>query len=620
MPRSWRSLAFEWIEREDVRHATALLRAALDVGAPRPDEEERLLGTLLEVGLTELASSARSAALLRYAALARSAEARVERCARYAQAQLDEHRLSRSLSDSREIPDKALRLGVRAQLFALADQKADWDAALLELRLMEGHEEEALRHFISIYAVQNDNGREIATWGALAQVAPASRIEGLQRVATLQRRTGQAALARATEDELLAAAPRSAPVIRALAQCAGHAKEFDRARDLYLRLIALDPKDLVARFDLAVVLHALGDAQGALDEVCAALATDDEALRRRAREFMSRRLLRGDHPELRAEALRAEIERTSLTLERGLIWVDLLSARDEVQAAGEVLQRLAARFPRTGALEEALRTHLGATVASCDLPGARALLAGGPHESDLRAAVTLARGGNPASALRVLRDVDPVRASQVLLVEGAPDLAARALTRALRTNPDSAPLLRRLAVAYARAGDSPRAKAALERWLAALPADRSRARHAGLLELGDMHIAARSRSGQRDVGERLFAELQRSEALLNSPSTSVLALGAHTRRVAEIVAYHAQSGLDRDFVRSALAAPAEDLALTVALLARVDSLRPGERRDALARLTRRPYGAWTEADWQAAAAQRPRASGPSQGSSWGTLR
>jgi tetratricopeptide (TPR) repeat protein len=235
----------------------------------------------------------------------------------------------------------------------------------------------------------------------------------------------------------------------------------------------------------------------------------------------------------------------------------------------------------------------------------------------VRVAEGMLRAGDRRAAERALSTLDPVLASQVASAAGAPDLAVRILKRALREQPNDRYLPRRLAVAHARAGETTRAASQLERWIELLPPHHSRAHHAALMELGELYATTGSRSGLRDVGEALFTALGGSHALLALPQSSVTALRLHEERVAELLDFHVRHDLEREFVRGALAAPPEDLALTTALAGR--ELRSSEREALARRLARRPFGAWTDGEWRAAVAAIGERPAPPP-ASWGRLR
>jgi predicted Zn-dependent protease len=590
-------LAFEWLEREDLPRATKLLRAALQSGG----DETRLLGALVELGLSDATPSERAAALLRHAELAREPTQRVARVAYFAQVMAEDGRIPRALSEVRKLADVPLRVALEAHLHAAAGDTVACAAALQELRALDSSGEESLRHTATLAEATGETVNAIAAWTELAERVPRARVEALQELARVQRRAGLDAPAREVEDALVAAAPRNVAVLRDVALRAARAKEHDRARELLERVLALDPRDAASRYDLAQVYFALGAREAAIDELCAVLTADDEALRKRARQYLMHTVLRAEHVELRSEVARIEAERTELTLERGLLWSALLRERALERDAVEVLHQLLAREPLTGALAEQALAAYGASfdrsLGGVTASQLRATLeAHGGGEALWLAEATL-RAGNVRGAERALEALDPVLASQVALALDAPELAVRLLKRAVREQPaDSAPM-RRLAVAHACAGETGRAVARLEDWLSMLPADHSRARHAALLELGELHALSGSRSGLREVGEALFAALAGSHSLLSAPQTSVMALRLHEERVADILEFHLRHDLEREFVRSALAAPREDLALTVALAER--ALRPSERKALEERAATRPYGAWTESEWRA---------------------
>lgn len=609
-------LAFEWLDREDTPRATKLLRAALRSGA----DETRLLGTLVELGLVDASPGERSAMLLRHAELAREPTQRVERAAHFAGTMAKDGRIPRALSDVRQLDDDLLRAALEAHLYAAAGNVDASAAALQELQALDPSGEEPLRHAATLAEANGKTEDAIAAWSALAERVPRARVEALRELARVQRRAGLAAPAREVEDALLQAAPRNVAVLREVAQRAAHAKEHERARDLFERALALDPLDVASRYDLAQAHFALGARDAAIDELCAVLTADDEALRTRARKFLTHTVLRAEHPELRSEVARIEAERTELTLERGLFWSALLRERSVERDAALILDRFLAREPFSGALAEQVLAAYGTSfdLSLGGVPSAQlraALEANGGGEA-LWLAETSLRADDRRGAERALEALDHVLASQVALALDAPELAVRTLKRALRDRPDSLELLRRLAVAHASAGETSRAVARLEDWLAKLPASFSRAHHAALLELGELHAVTGSRTGQRHVGEALFAALAGSQALLSAPETSVTALRLHRERVADLLEFHLRHDLEREFVRGALAAPPEDLALTATLIDR--ALRPSEREALAARLAQRPYGAWTDNEWRGTVSAQSESPEPAR-AKWGQL-
>lgn len=609
-------LAFEWLEREDLPRATKLLRAALRSGG----DEARLIGSLIELGLADASPAERAATLLRHAELARDPTQRVERAAHFARQMAEDGRIPRALSDVRRLEDDLVRVALEAHLHFAANDRDSCVAALQELQALDPSGEDLLRHEAALSEASDDAPSAIIAWTALAERVPHARVEALRELARVQRRAGMAAPAREVEDALLQAAPRNVAVLREIAQRAAHAKEHERARDLFERALALDPHDAASRYDLAQAYFALGARDAAIDELCAVLTVDDLALRARARKFLTHTVLRADHPELRSEVARIEAERSELTLERGLLWSALLRERSVERDAVAILDRLLAREPLSGALAEQVLAAYGTSFDHS---------LGGAPTSQLRAAIE-AQGGSEAlwlaeaalraadrrGAERALGALDPILAGQVALALDAPELAVRVLKRALRDRPDDLDVLRRLAVAHASAGETGRAVARLEDWLANLPAELSRARHTGLLELGELHAVTGSRTGQRRVGEALFAALAGSHELLRAPQTSVSALRIHHERVTELLEFHLRHDLEREFVRGALAAPLEDLALTVALAGR--ALRPSEREALAARFATRPFGAWTDSEWHATLSTRDPSPEPAR-AKWGRL-
>ncbi|MGP8174765.1 MAG: tetratricopeptide repeat protein [Terracidiphilus sp.] len=116
--------------------------------------------------------------------------------------------------------------------------------------------------------------------------------------ALVERNAGQTAAAVADLEAMLAKYPRSRDGLRELGFSYYQQHDYARARDIYLRLQAVDPDDLAAHYQLAILYRRLGDkAKAAIESAKFADQKDDPTASTYALEFLSK------HPEVAAESV-----------------------------------------------------------------------------------------------------------------------------------------------------------------------------------------------------------------------------------------------------------------------------------------------------------------------------
>jgi len=116
--------------------------------------------------------------------------------------------------------------------------------------------------------------------------------------ALVERNAGQTAAAIADLEAMLAKYPRSRDGLRELGFSYYQQHDYARARDIYLRLQAVDPDDLAAHYQLAILYRRLGDkAKAAIESAKFADQKDDPTASTYALEFLSK------HPEVAAESV-----------------------------------------------------------------------------------------------------------------------------------------------------------------------------------------------------------------------------------------------------------------------------------------------------------------------------
>jgi tetratricopeptide (TPR) repeat protein len=116
--------------------------------------------------------------------------------------------------------------------------------------------------------------------------------------ALVERNAGQTASAIADLEAMLAKYPRSRDGLRELGFSYYQQHDYPRARDIYVRLQAVDPDDLAAHYQLAILYRRLGDKpKAALESAKFADQKDDPTASTYALEFLRK------HPEVASESV-----------------------------------------------------------------------------------------------------------------------------------------------------------------------------------------------------------------------------------------------------------------------------------------------------------------------------
>jgi tetratricopeptide (TPR) repeat protein len=116
--------------------------------------------------------------------------------------------------------------------------------------------------------------------------------------ALVERNAGQTAEAIADFEAMLAKYPRSRDGLRELGFSYYQQHDYTKARDIYIRLQAVDPDDLAAHYQLAILYRRLGDkAKSAIESARFADQKDDPTASQFALEFLRK------HPEVASESV-----------------------------------------------------------------------------------------------------------------------------------------------------------------------------------------------------------------------------------------------------------------------------------------------------------------------------
>ena len=116
--------------------------------------------------------------------------------------------------------------------------------------------------------------------------------------ALVERNAGQIKEAIADLEAMLAKYPRSKDGLRELGFSYYQQHDYPQARDIYVRLQAVDPDDLAAHYQLAILYRRLGDKQkAAIESAKFADQKDDPTASAYALEFLRK------HPEVAAESI-----------------------------------------------------------------------------------------------------------------------------------------------------------------------------------------------------------------------------------------------------------------------------------------------------------------------------
>ncbi|HEY1160087.1 MAG TPA: tetratricopeptide repeat protein, partial [Terracidiphilus sp.] len=116
--------------------------------------------------------------------------------------------------------------------------------------------------------------------------------------AIVERNAGQIAAAIADLEAMLAKYPRSRDGLRELGFSYFQQHDYPRSRDIYVRLQAVDPDDLAAHYQLAILYRRLGDkAKAAIESAKFADQKDDPTASTYALEFLRK------HPEVASESV-----------------------------------------------------------------------------------------------------------------------------------------------------------------------------------------------------------------------------------------------------------------------------------------------------------------------------
>ncbi len=116
--------------------------------------------------------------------------------------------------------------------------------------------------------------------------------------ALVERNAGQVAAAIADLEAMLSKYPRSRDGLRELGFSYYQQHDYAQARDIYQRLQAVDPDDLAAHYQLAILYRRLGDkAKAAIESAKFADQKDDPTASTYALEFLNK------HPEVAAESV-----------------------------------------------------------------------------------------------------------------------------------------------------------------------------------------------------------------------------------------------------------------------------------------------------------------------------
>jgi tetratricopeptide (TPR) repeat protein len=116
--------------------------------------------------------------------------------------------------------------------------------------------------------------------------------------AIVERNAGQIAAAIADLEAVLVKYPRAKDALRELGFSYYQQHDYPQARDIYVRLQAVDPDDLAAHYQLAILYRRLGDkAKAALESAKFADQKDDPTASTYALEFLRK------HPEVASESV-----------------------------------------------------------------------------------------------------------------------------------------------------------------------------------------------------------------------------------------------------------------------------------------------------------------------------
>ncbi len=573
-------LAAERAARGEERRAVALLRAALDAGGAAEPLLEQLLAFDTEP------QQVRITTLRRYAELARTSEQRVDRSARYVKALRASGDSDRALRELRRkapavVSDDAgaLQIGTMALLLAAGQAHTDAVAALAPLEAAPAYRLDALQLRIALAEARHDQEALLRHLEELAATSPRAAVDAWSTSSEILRRAGRDLEAAAVEKRLLAAAPRNPDVLLTLARRSAKSDGTVRARELYERLLLLQPDNQAARLEYARVLLLAKETDAAMDELCRLLASSDQAVRERVHQTIDfvvfGNMERALHPEVARFSILATGADAGTSLERGLLWYRLLNEGQQHQEAFAALTQLVGRHPDWELAPLFLGQSYGETTASLEHLGARAAMS------------VYQRSNNP-----------PWIGAALDLLQGDATRAVRELQRELRTTPRSEFLVRRLAVAHQAAGAPTRAIDALLDWIELVRVEHPFAARGALMEALAWSHTAGLRSRSRELARALWADLETSRSRLRSYAPGHVIAEVHRRHTAESAATFQRYGLEREWVTLALGAPESDLAVTELLLGPMaDHLRPGERKRALARLVYEPARAFRPEDW-----------------------
>jgi tetratricopeptide (TPR) repeat protein len=116
--------------------------------------------------------------------------------------------------------------------------------------------------------------------------------------AVVERNAGRVAAAIADFEAVLAKYPRAKDALRELGFSYYQQHNYPQARDTYERLQVVDPDDLAAHYQLAILYRRLGDKQkAAIESAKFADQKDDPTASTYALEFLSK------HPEVAGESV-----------------------------------------------------------------------------------------------------------------------------------------------------------------------------------------------------------------------------------------------------------------------------------------------------------------------------
>jgi tetratricopeptide (TPR) repeat protein len=116
--------------------------------------------------------------------------------------------------------------------------------------------------------------------------------------ALVERNAGETAAAITDLEAMLAKYPRSRDGLRELGFSYYQQHQYEKSRDIYLRLQAVDPDDLAAHYQLAILYRRLGDkAKAAIESAKFADQKDDPTASEFALMFLRK------HPEVASESV-----------------------------------------------------------------------------------------------------------------------------------------------------------------------------------------------------------------------------------------------------------------------------------------------------------------------------